>query len=754
MTNEYIPFGNVFLDISPDNLAQPISKQMLLVCTTHSDFEVLELRYLKSEDGTISDIIVVDCVNDQVPSRNAIGIKVRERLALVFSPDKAPEVRALRKDFPGTIPHLNYVGIGEPVSLCIYFEPWSTVERTWTPQQFLRRILWWLSKTAKGILHREDQPLEQLYFNSSLEIVLPTDFESKIKDPELSLICHSVVRSDGSIRVIRGAFLPKAKSSKHSILHTEVLMLELPPVIHGAVEHYPKTLGELHDQLSFRGAEFIKKLRNIIQEIADGKSLRHDPQGRCLLIFIIPVKRAADLEPELIEVRAFFLVKDITKLGQSVGILNEINGDFYAVPIIGKDEGDIKAWHEIEIVPLEVKYEPDKLFARKASGIDMATADFKGVLFGVGALGSSLAEFWSKGGWGTWTYVDSDTIEPHNIVRHLVKNFQIGQFKTDAVKYIVEANYHPSHYGVSAIADNALNRSNTKITDAISTAEILVDATTTVEVPREMSQRDIPRSASVFLTPSGNNSVLLLESADRSMRLDSLEAQYYRGIINSDWGADHLTGHHGALWVGAGCRDVSAIISYESIQLHAAILSKQIRFLRDKPEPYLRIWSAQPETGALVSEEIPVYEKIQCICREWRVMWDAGLNQKLCSIRNAHLPNETGGILLGYIDQKLKSLYIVDALSAPPDSDSDLTGFTRGVQGLDSALKNIANRTANIVGYIGEWHSHPSFTSAFPSDLDRELIRILADTLSLDGQPALMIIVGSAGEMSVSMKEE
>ena len=73
--------------------------------------------------------------------------------------------------------------------------------------------------------------------------------------------------------------------------------------------------------------------------------------------------------------------------------------------------------------------------------------------------------------------------------------------------------------------------------------------------------------------------------------------------------------------------------------------------------------------------------------------------------------------------------------------------------GLAAALNDVARRTANIVGYIGEWHSHPSFTSAYPSGFDRALLESLAKTLALEGQPALMIIVGSGGEISIAVKE-
>jgi hypothetical protein len=76
-----------------------IAKKVLELCNRSEDFDVIELRK-NQENETVSDIVVVDCVNDFVPVVNKHNIKRRERLALVFNKDKYSEVRALRKDFP------------------------------------------------------------------------------------------------------------------------------------------------------------------------------------------------------------------------------------------------------------------------------------------------------------------------------------------------------------------------------------------------------------------------------------------------------------------------------------------------------------------------------------------------------------------------------------------------------------------------------------------------------------------------------
>jgi integrative and conjugative element protein (TIGR02256 family) len=174
--------------------------------------------------------------------------------------------------------------------------------------------------------------------------------------------------------------------------------------------------------------------------------------------------------------------------------------------------------------------------------------------------------------------------------------------------------------------------------------------------------------------------------------------------------------------------------------------------LTAKPEAQLRVWSLDDETGALTSEVVPVAKPKEAKVSEWRVVWDEGLAEKLKNIRAESLPNETGGVILGYVDQKRKAIHVVDVLSAPTDSVASRAGFTRGAAGVREAIERAAALTANIVGYLGEWHSHPRHSSVMPSATDADLLAYLAETLAMDGMPALMVIVGET-EISISLGE-
>jgi integrative and conjugative element protein (TIGR02256 family) len=743
---ELIPFGQALPVQDPALLKFDMSRQLLAACHRNTAFDVIELR---DRDGF--DVIVVDCSDGTVPTRNTVGIRSRERLALVVGRTNSiqVEVRALRVGFPVTL-HQNHVIPGEPPSLCIHFEPWHVVERTWTAERQLKRIQWWLRETANETLHRTDQPLEQLYFTPSHQVLLPPNLFEQTSELSTSLKFGTVKANDGEVHIIRALYSDKAEDIRRDSFSADILILTTPPLTHGPVELYPSTLGQLQEQFAARNSDILTALNNKLKELVTSAGLDHlNGSRRTLMVLNVPMTRVANGKPEKNDIRGFYIVADLAKIGVATGVL--IDGTdkkaYLDTPLSFGNEtvaSTVKDdWKAIPIEPLDVRLSSDKRSAKRSSGLVVEECNFKGVLAGVGALGGTLADLWSKCGWGTWTYIDDDILRGHNVIRHIGKDDHVGMSKVDVVGAMVSHNYFPGVETPNVIHSKINAASNAKVTDALAEASILIDATTSLEAPRDLAELDTtPRTASVFLTPSGQGSVLLLEDENRSTRTSSLECQYYRAIINSDWGKHHLSGHQGNLWVGAGCRDISAVLSYELIQLHGATLSTQLRKRASKPDAAMVTWHISEDDGSLIATTIPAAKSHTQTIGDWKITWDEGLKERLHSLRSASLPSETGGILLGYFDMKLHHLFLVDAMSAPSDSDADSSGFTRGKEGIQEHLNECARRTANIVGYVGEWHSHPRNASARPSSLDVQLIAHLASEMAQDGYPALMLIVG------------
>ncbi|ARV24361.1 hypothetical protein Xgly_21765 [Xanthomonas citri pv. glycines] len=253
----------------------------------------------------------------------------------------------------------------------------------------------------------------------------------------------------------------------------------------------------------------------------------------------------------------------------------------------------------------------------------------------------------------------------------------------------------------------------------------------------------------MFFTHNGLSAVMLLEDAGRTTRLASLEAQYYRAVINEEWGANHLR-QGDQVRVGRGCRDHSIRLPIDLAKLHSAHLARRLRLSVANADACAQVWTLDDATGALSNDSIQLSKTKQVQRGDWHVRWDEGLEEKLHQMRAEQLPNETGGVLVGVVDQVLRTLTLVDASAAPIDSVADSVSFVRGKEGSQEYVERCGVLTAGMASYVGEWHAHPEGYSANPSPTDVVLLRTLADRLAADGVPALMVIV-SADAVSISL---
>lgn len=728
------------------DLAFPRSLALHDAAKRNDDFTVIQI--LKHRDGEEAslEIVVVDVECDGVPPKNPAGIKYRERLAFCVSrdPKLLVEALALRKGFP-ILMHQNNNGPDAPASLCLYFEPPAAVLRTWTPENFLRRVQWWLEKSARGELHPADQPVEQLFFVTKYELVLPWNFgELQKNQRQRFLIQRGPQRPDGGETYFLDA-TAEQNSVKSGIASIEIT---LPAVTHGHIERDPITLGQLADLLKARGVDIKVVLDAVVRDRVGGEGVMEKADDPFSVILLhVPVSRTPGEPPEKIRKKAFLVMAGALKLGERLGVLFTHGGKYFRevtggvlAPLPKTD------WRELSLYPMEVLQCNDAAAARRQSGIEGEGP--QGVLVGGGSLGSAMQNLWDRCGWGRWTVIDKDHIKPHNPVRHVAYVQHIGMPKVEVMASLHAAVTQGAGELIPVCAD-ATDLTQEAVVKPLTAASLVVDASTTLEYPRLASTQDgFGRHVSVFITPDGNASVLLAEDADRKVRLRALEAQYYRAVIHEEWGDKHLDGNLGSFWSGASCRDISTILPYSRVVNHAATMAEQVQLVAEQPESRIRIWVRDPEAGAIRAYEVPVYGERVLSLDDLDLFIDYGVEEKLRALRADAAPRETGGVLLGYYDFNVNAIVVVDALPAPPDSTSGTTSFERGVAGLPEAIREVARRTAGIVQYIGEWHSHPRGYSAAPSRDDLFQLAYLSLGMAQDGLPAISLIVGE-GDLRV-----
>lgn len=727
------------IDSIPGELKNSQLLGLLCACENHPHFKVIELRRLGTDPAYVG--IVVEAGDGTIAPKNDKGILPRERLCLSFRPnlDVPAEVRALRADFPDVI-HLNGVAAGEPASLCLY-ESWGFEERRWTPQKHLDRILWWLRHTADGTIHPQEQGLEQLFYATGVTLVLPAEFEETSADDLGAIYCHQVQGGNGHIYLIASTTKPDEPASA-----IQPLFVDLGSVGNIPIQRAPETLGALADHVAKMGLEFQARFEAAIRRqfrLSGGSS---GGTGKLLLVVRIPRER--DGRVERLDCRGFLIAETFEEVGIKLGVLcRPMPGGPVSVAedlrIGGAVLSPELAWRSIAIELTGLRTMPSRTFARLASGVPEAGAEFVGVLAGVGSLGSVLADIWSREAWRRWSFIDPDDMAAHNLVRHIAPAGSVGFPKAKVVSVQTAHSLGQGGAFPPAMVARANDFGNEEVVNALRGSTLLVDASTTIEVPRDWSERDdLPRSASVFFTHSGLGAVLLFEDSAREIRLSALEAQYYRAVLNEVWGQTHLE-RSGQVRVGGGCRDHSLVLSLELVQLHAAQLARRLRKAASSSSSAIQVWTLDDETGAISAVTVEVQAVRSIVHGEWHVRWDLGWEQKLRTMRDVCLPSETGGVLVGVIDQKLKTITIVDASDAPPDSSADATSFVRGKEGSQDYVSRCEELTGGMVSYVGEWHSHPSGHTSDPSSTDVVLLATLASRLAEDGIPALMAIVSS-----------
>ncbi|MXW18464.1 MAG: hypothetical protein F4123_12275 [Gemmatimonadetes bacterium] len=689
------------------------------------------------------EVVQVD-VRPAVPTFPVNDIRMVEPIAVEFDPADRFEPRAitLRSDFP-RVPHTYVVAPGEPPTLCLFDEPYTEQRLRWTAAAFAQRLHTWLSKTAIGTLHQPDQPVEPFLPGSPAHVILPSHLFDAGSSRGPQAISLSAIPRTCSARLTYVAGRQGSGDGIEGDRNCIAVVVETKPQTQGGLTHQPQNLLQLHEFLQTMGSDLLQTLRdNLTTWIIERAG---DPDVIALVILRIPVRRSHDRAPETIEVRAFQVAGSVGRLGKALGFVDEVDGDFGA--IIG-DPGTTSASEEVPLLPLNPVRDLTRRRAQMLSG-NRSAPDPHILAVGAGALGSQTLLNLVRTGFGTWTVVDDDVLLPHNLARHALPGPCVGHEKAGALAHLASLCFEDGGTIDSFCADVLTPPLADELRTKLDATDISLDFSASVAVARWLAL-EAPgdsRRISVFLNPDGTDLVVMAEDQARSMRLDCIEAQYYRAVIEREEFAEHLLENGERLRYGHTCRDVTSTLSQDSLSLFSGIAAGALRKTIAGAESSLAVWQASAN-HSVKHRAVDLAAPVEIQCGDWQIWTDRGVLRKLSVLRKQALPNETGGVLLGYTDHLRKVLYVVDTLPSPPDSEEWPSSYVRGCDGLKEAVDAIAHRTGGAVAYLGEWHSHPDGSTCEPSPDDLVFLAWLTGHMFVDGMPGLMAIVGEGDDVS------
>ena len=703
-----------------------------------SNLKVVETRRYES----LAELVIID-FRTGCPQRPVYPIKPMERLAVRFmSDDVMPIVYVLRSDFPDT-PHQYLPVEGDPPAICIDDRDWQEARLTWTPPEFVRRILTWFERASKGELDDARQPLDPVMAQSPYMFIILRDDLEQADNIDLVFV------KDNNNSILRGKRPDKLEEFERPLFCFFIYRVE--PETMKRLRYAPDNLGSLHDMLLERGINLFQDINaRFLSWLNQPAVLERYVKTSFAVIVEMPIIAPDEKIKDGADLRAFIAPNNSWgDIAVNIGIAHRAPSESkskvgYVWNFINPTP-DIDAVRKIKLDSAEVHYAYDRILAADLSG--QATPDErKVVIVGAGAIGSHVADCLSREGRFQWTVIDDDLLLPHNLARHIGQNYHITAGKAVLVAGAVASKFEGAdpaakYIVAKAIADNE-EKTEQQISKALNEADIIIDATASVAAGRYLSDHPSKaRRVSVFFNPKGTAGILLTEPENRHLTLRDLEAQLFSLMGREDELANLLAPPEEVVAYTGGCRAITNRMPESNVMTLSGLIAHGIGVAVNQPGPVMNTWSLSPSGAVKFIES--TCEAMKCFhAGDWRICADSRLIQRVLKMRNEKLPNETGGVMTGVFDIPAKCIHLTDAAPAPADSKESPNGFTRGSAGVLEYLEEVSERTNGQVCYVGEWHSHPSCVPTYPSAIDLEQIDWLSTLFDSYSSPTLMLIAG------------
>jgi hypothetical protein len=253
---------------------------------------------------------------------------------------------------------------------------------------------------------------------------------------------------------------------------------------------------------------------------------------------------------------------------------------------------------------------------------------------------------------------------------------------------------------------------------------------------------------------SGKLGVLLIEGKNRNPRLDDLLVLSYDLYKQYHFISKFLQDNYerneqdsAIINVGVGCNSETTILSDEIVSIHSAtfcsVIKNEYNRKSFQDDGYIFINRIDTENGFKIESFSFVIKPLisAMLPNGWEIRMKPEVALKMKSEMGIAMPGETGGIFIGLINKKNKTIHVTDLIFAPNDSESNEIRFYRGINGLPEEIDEIKKLSGQTFGYIGEWHSHPFGPNGLsPQDM-KEVYIHLKELRTLPNPMPLFIMV-------------
>ncbi|GAB3915262.1 hypothetical protein GCM10028803_61930 [Larkinella knui] len=665
------------------------------------------------------NVVIPVTYSVSLPSRGAvddISISNEEPMLIQLSlnsyPHIAPYILSDRKNFPrARLSHLYFTTDGEPARLCLArnnpHEWFATIKMS----DFLDVGGQWLYKAATGQLDDDGDEFDptRLEGNVFKNHIYRYDMINEVVINDQRLVPNLPVALFGGAQLLKAGTLFAFQTN----VPVPLFVFES---VRDAIRELPKSEGKdlsANPMLTF---VFWDPDGSI-----DNRYLTSRPEnyGQLKTFFSL---RGIDLHQALLKLEE---LGAIIRLGLCVILAIKrprkvigYNGNYEFVNFLISlpSEGVAAADNDTEVT-IQGHIEPfNKDMANYLSARDQTPTT---LYIGAGSLGSKLILHDARSGNLQIGICDDDKMLPHNLIRHELFADQLGQNKAEALATVIK-QFYPAD---STDKINAFEFSAIFLDRIFQEYKQIIDTTASVQVMNFLLAKQLPANTRYYkaeIADAGALGLFYAEGQNRNPRMDDLVnlACFYatKNQQLRTWRMNDAHREVTHLNVGLGCNSTTSVLADDMLSFHASVFSRILATAASQPRQdmsgILAMSSLDETTGFpnIGTEyiEVQAFDVLTCKAgSEWQVRLMGGIKELLFENSGQQAPKETGGVLIGIANYKTKTIHVFDIIAEPQGSHGACGGFVRGAIGLPAEIDEVKQKTGDVIGYIGEWHTHP-----------------------------------------------
>ncbi len=723
---------------------QALAAEQLNDIASASDgaLEVVQIRPPSSEGGNMLVRVSVD-TREYRHVDGGFSFRAREAIQIYVParyPIDAPIAYFAHTRFMGR-PHVqwgNFICLHQATDV-----EWSASDGMYG---FVTRLDQWLRDAALNELDPDDAPLHPpvTYTSSTTRIAIEVDppeiserksfWLGTAKLSKRNSVCYDVEEWDALPES-----LPRGETFAAALLLNQPMPMEYPNTVSKLIA----SLGERHIPFDFLFS--ILKLFAVCQN-------EDEP-----LYFVLgaPMRRRSSGEPLRQHLTAWSIEP------KYVAALRRIVLD---------DKGDIEAaWKLVLEWAIDAKTEwcgvydnrPEVTFRRDQ---DTGANWFLGkriALLGCGAIGSHIGEYLVRSGAAKLRLIDNSAVNPGILVRQQFKNRQVGYTKQSAL-YVELSAINPTA-DIDHLHSNLIRGWPESL--KLDEYDLIIDATASKRVAAALQLQfeqleQTPPILRCAISGRASHGIATMRMKKSPFGPSDLIRQTKLAATRRP----DLTEFLGAFWPEEqqepgfqpepGCSEPTFVGSAADVAFFASsFFNLAAEALVNVPDDTAQAFYVSSPGGfksrkSMTSRIVDlgkVEPQIEVI-HNYHVLLSPGAKRTIRSeialnARTGSADDETGGLLLGEIDDALATICLDAATGAPPDSMKSPERFVCGVEGTERRSKYQARQSGGSTKFVGVWHTHP-VSMPEPSDVDLGAMAEILHIQERTPRHVVMLIVG------------